>query len=279
MSKDIYDQFKAEREKLAREAESRRREELRIQREAEDARIAAAEEARRKVEALKRGKEQKIAASRELMRPVNTKLLQILETIKRHDPGINNARISDIVTDEEVRGHGEREVIRRLVRGYPIEYEYDEYFGSYDVITYMQLRWGNKFDLTGREKRMIESPWGQGLIATLTGNKTPDKILYEDFELISLSTDAEAVKVVGESFSKHISIADFTQDSSIVIPHLAKALSDPIKRNNYSARYYAMGNSWFKLCDSNGNKHDYTSVTSYGKRVFSDRDYDPADGY
>lgn len=277
MSRDVYDQFRAAQEAVAAQDELKRMK----QREDELARLAAEAEIRREKEAAKIQKEGKIADARELMAPVNRGLIQILEAIKTHDPRINGARLRGLLVKEEVMG---TDVIS-LPRPQHVR-ELDRY-ESYDMKTYMQLRWGDKFVLTPDEEAELEHPAGKGIMITLFGTPSPDSITAEDFELISLSTDPDKIRVINSELipfpnsnqvefkfkvfkSTVIATADFIQDHAIIMPLLARALSDPIRR--YFRFKYASNRDfqYYEKTDYEGRIWDESSVDAYGERRFFD---------
>ncbi len=259
MSRDIYDQFKAAQEAIA----AQRAEETRKLNEA--AQRAAAIEATRKAEVIRaasekqRLRDEKIAAQKEKLEPVAQQLQAILEAIKLNDPRIQAAREKDVATATKIIGQ----------------------IDDPRLIFILFLRWGNKFGLTPQEDYQLAHP-KKGLIARYLGEETPDRIIGEDFQQVTVSLGSERISAISEIGSHgSLETEGFIKDTSLIYPLLATAIENPMRRfeafNLFTSRY--SGNTYYLRKDRQGRSWDISSIDLYGRREFENLPGDSSDSW
>ncbi len=259
MSRDIYDQFRAAQEALAvKAAEEARRLNEAAQRAA-DVEAAKKAEVIRAANEKQRLRDEKVAAQRKELEPVAQQLQEILEAIKNHDPRIQAAREKDVALTTAIIGQ----------------------IDDPRLLFVLFLRWGNKFGLSPQEVHQLEHP-KKGLIAKYLGEETPDKIIGEDFQQVTVTLGVDWISTVSEhGLAPRLKTEDFIGDNSLVFPTLATAIEHPMSRfesfelfnNKYSDTKH------YQRRDRQGRGWDMSSVDLFGRREFENQPQDPGDSW
>ena len=275
MSKDIYDQFRASQERLAvQRAEQRAEQEARRLREIheEEERWRLVEETRLRESAEKDLKqraerEAKIIRAREKIRLVTPRLSEILQAIKDNDPTIKSSKIKGVKFTSQLT-----------------ELE----SGELKAEDLLQLYWGESWSSPQSEPKSSELRYR--LMKRFNGgSRIFDGPAIEDFSLVTLLIDEAEISVFGSEKSS-LTLDKFTKDESSIMPYLANAVSNPIRR--YLRKYFSGGYHYGGIgifgryrdlalgpTDINGVAWSGTEVDNIGRRSFwsADGEVDTSD--
>lgn len=264
MSRDIYDQFRASQERLAihqAEQEARRLREIHeaeeVRRLAEETRLRESTEKDFKQRAERQAK---IIRAQEKIPPITPRLREILQAIKDHDSTIKSSKIKGVNFTSQLT-----------------ELESGE-FKAYKLL---QLYWGESWSSPQSEPKTSKLRYR--LINRFNGGvgRIFDGPAIEDFSLVTLLIDEAEISIFGSEKSS-LTLDKFTKDESSIMPYLADAVSNPIRRY---LRYSLNGN-WYNTggtggyhldlslspTDRNGEVWDGTEVDNIGRRSFSSVD-------